>query len=143
MAVSPYTNPRSSSGARGRVTSDTTMVTTKQVTQATMAVQNVCASSLGNVVMTPRYPPLTPTVAPAGSDSPWCVAAASVPATRPANAPCPAVRFQNIPRANVANSGAVTNADTRCRESTVLLNDAATEAAAVGRATAARAAERP
>src|SRR2546423_14159775 len=105
MAVSPYTNPRSSSGARGRVTSDTTMVTTKQVTQATMAVQNVCASSLGNVVMTPRYPPLTPTVAPAGSDTPRGPAAASVPATSPANAPRPHARFPDTPTAKVANTG--------------------------------------
>src|SRR5438552_1886424 len=52
--VRPYTRPRSCSGARGRVTRDTRMVTTKHVVQATIAVQNVCASSLGKVVMTPR-----------------------------------------------------------------------------------------
>jgi len=32
----------------------TTIVTTKHVTQARIAVQNVCASSLGYVVTTPR-----------------------------------------------------------------------------------------
>src|SRR5436190_3335256 len=126
LGVRPYTRPRSSSGARGRVTSDTRIVTTKHVVQATIAVQKVCASSLGNVVTTPRYPPLTPTEAPAGRDSPWCSAAASVPATSPVNAACPVVRFQNIPNANVANSGAFTNANTSCRKSMMLLNDAAT-----------------
>jgi len=35
-------------------------------------------------------------------------------------------RGQNIPSANVANSGAFTNANTSCRKSMMLLNEAAT-----------------
>ena len=42
------------------------------------------------------------------------------------NAPCPVVRFQNIPNAKVAKSGALTNANTSWSKSIMLLNDAAT-----------------
>jgi hypothetical protein len=40
------------------------------------------------------------------------------------------VRFQNIPSANVANSGALTNANTSWSRSMMLLNEPATYAAA-------------
>ena len=50
----PYTSPRNSSVGRGAVTTLTTIVTTKQVVHATIAVQNVCASSLGKAATTPK-----------------------------------------------------------------------------------------
>ena len=76
--------------------------------------------------MTPKKPPFTPTTAPAGNDRPWWMAAPTVPATSPQKAPCPVERFQNMPSAKVANSGAFTNANTSCSTSMMLLNAAAT-----------------
>jgi len=49
------------------VTRVTIVVTTAQVVNAAIAVQKVCASSLGKTWSTPKYPPLTPGTAPAGS----------------------------------------------------------------------------
>ena len=59
------------------------------------------------------------------------------------NAPCPVVRFQNMPRKNVANSGALTNANTSCSKSMILLNDAATYAAITDRPMPATVSIRP
>src|SRR5438874_6432039 len=111
LGVSPYTRPCSCSAGRGRVSRLTTMVTTKHVTHAAIAVQNVWASSLGYVVTTPRYPPLTPTGAPAGSEIPWCTAAASMPEARPRNAPWPEARGQNTHHADDPHRGPLTHAD--------------------------------
>ncbi len=40
---------------------------------------------------------------------------------RPTNAPCPVARFQNMPSRNVANKGALTNPNTSCSRSMMLL----------------------
>ena len=71
------------------------------------------------------------------------MAAASVPASSPVKAPCPVVRFQNIPSRKVAKSGAFTNANTSCSTSITLLNDAATYAAATDAAMPNTVAARP
>ncbi len=52
---------------------------------------------------------------------PWVSAAATVPLNRPQKAPCPVVRFQNMPSRNVANSGALTKLNTSCSRSLMLL----------------------
>ena len=72
------------------------------------------------------HPPLMPGSAPFEIVSPWCIAAARVPDSSPVKAPCPVVRFQNIPSRKVANSGAFTNANTSWSMSMMLLNLVAT-----------------
>ena len=57
-----------------------------------------------------------------GMVNPLWTAAATVPSSRPQKAPCPVVRFQNMPSMNVAKSGAFTNAETNCSRSMMLLN---------------------
>ena len=61
-----------------------------------------------------------------GQGEPVMERRASVPATRPTNAPWPVVRRQNMPSAKVAKSGALTKAKTSCSRSMMLLNAPAT-----------------
>src|SRR5262249_31967929 len=143
FSVSEYTRPASSRSARGAVIRLTRIVTTKQTVHAAIAVQKFCAISLGYDAITLSHPPLTPATAPAGSVRPWCSAAAAVPATRPANAPWPVARFQNMPSRNVASSGAFTNANTSCSTSMMLLNWAATYAVSTDAAMPKTVAMRP
>jgi len=58
-------------------------------------------------------------------------------------APCPVARFQNMPSMKVANSGALTNANTSCSKSMMLLNCRATKAAATEMAMPKTVAARP
>ena len=81
-----------------------------------IATQKFCAMVDGNVWRLPKIPPLpSPTV------SAQVAKAAPVPLTSPENAPCPVVRFQNIPSRNVPNKGAFTNPNTNCSKSMMLL----------------------
>jgi hypothetical protein len=54
------------------------------------------------------------------------MAGATVPAKSPQKAPCPVLRFQNMPSAKVAKSGAFTKANTSCSNSMMLLKAPAT-----------------
>src|SRR5271155_5006216 len=102
------------------------MVTTKQTDHAKIAIQKFCAMVDGNVCTVEIHPPF-----PSATVNPCVTAAAPVPASRPVNAPCPVVRFQNIPSKNVANKGAFTNENTSCNKSMMLLNSLARYAVAI------------
>ncbi len=115
--VNPYTNPTNSSRGLGLVAKLTTTVTTKQVVNAIIAIQKLWAIADGKWWTTPNQPPF-----PSASVSPKTKPAIPVPDASPANAPWPVVLFQNIPSKNVANNGALTNPNTSCRKSMMLLN---------------------
>src|SRR5271157_5851395 len=74
----------------------------------------------GNVWTTPNHPPV-----PSATERPSVSVATISPTSRPAKAPCPVVRFQNIPSRNVANNGAFTNPNTSCKKSMMLFDRAA------------------
>ena len=124
--VNPHTKPSNSLSAFAFVTKLTPIVTRKHVDQAKIAIQKFCAIVEGNECQTPNIPPL-----PSASVKLCVNHAASVPASKPLNAPCPVVRRQNIPSKNVANSGAFTNPKTSWSKSIMLLYCCAKNAVAI------------
>ena len=101
FGVSEYTNLTSSAAGLGSVNKDTTMLTMISATNPTVAARN--AVPWPGKVKTPARL-ITHTVT-----------ALSVPTTRPDQPACGVERFQNMPRINVANNGALKNPNNVCK----------------------------
>src|SRR5690606_27944160 len=93
FGVSEYTSPASSASGFGRVARLTTTLTAMSTTNATPAPTKL-APCPGRSI--------TP-----DSDIANTTTAAAVPSTRSDQPACGVIRFQNIPRMNVANNGAL------------------------------------
>ncbi len=85
----------------GFVTSETTMLSTMSTTKAVDAARKAAP-----------WPGRSMTPAAARRST---ATADTVPATRPTHAAVGVIRFQNMPRMNVANSGALKNPNSVCR----------------------------
>src|SRR5688500_13043929 len=108
LGVSEYTRPRSSSTGFGLVTRDTTTLSTTSTTNATLAARNAGpwpASGITPLLQEPNASSVRNAIATADD----------VPATRPTQPAVAVIRFQNMPRMNVANNGALKNPNSTWR----------------------------
>src|SRR4051812_21784808 len=102
LGVSEYTSPRSSDSLLGCVTMVTMTLTRTSTTNAAPAATNAAPCPL--TCSTPLL--AEPNVS---SERNATRTAVAVPATRPVQPAAAVIRFQNMPRMNVANSGALKN----------------------------------